>query len=160
MNYTATKLRLLDNLVIELTFLDGNIIQYDLTKLFSKYPQFKALQDNQKLYRNGELWPLGEVVYWNEDIDLDTILVYKEGTIVGHIEPSINQKIALLITKAREENKITQTQLSKLSSIDQGDISRIERGIGNPTLKKIEKLFSALNKTLDINIKWKRRKMS
>ena len=153
MNYTATKLRFLEGVTLELTFLDGKVIKYDLTKLFDKYPQFKKLQEDRKLFVSGELWPLGEVIYWNEDIDLDTALIYEDGQVVSFVEPSINEQIALLLTKSREELNITQKELSKLSHIDQGDISRIERGVGNPTLKKIEKLFNALGKHLDIKVK-------
>ena len=153
MNCAATNLRFLEGVTIELTFLDGKIIQYDLSKLFSKYPQFVELKNNRKLFESGELWPLGEVIYWNEDIDYDTAAIYEDGEVVGYQEPSLNQKIALLLVKEREKKNITQTELSRLSHIDQGDISRIERGVGNPTLKKIEKLFNALGVSLDIKEK-------
>ena len=149
----ATKLRFLEDVKLELTFLDGKIVQYDMSKLFSKYPQFKRLKEDRKLFESGELWPLGEVIYWNEDIDYDTAAIYEDGEVVGYSEPSINQKIALLTVSEREKQNITQTQLAKLTHIDQGDISRIERGIGNPTLKKIEKLFDALGVSLDIKVK-------
>lgn len=153
MNYIATKLRFLEDVKLELTFLDGKIVQFDMSNLFSKYPQFKRLNEDRKLFESGELWPLGEVIYWNEDIDYDTAAIYEDGEVVGYSEPSINQKIALLIVSEREKQNITQTQLAKLTHIDQGDISRIERGIGNPTLKKIEKLFDALGVSLDIKVK-------
>ena len=52
-----------------------------------------------------------------------------------------------------DELGISQTKLSQLSGINQGDISRIIYGKGNPTLKKIEKLFNALGKQLDISVK-------
>jgi DNA-binding XRE family transcriptional regulator len=152
MNHIATKLRFLNDVMIELTFLDGKIIQFDLTKLINKYPQFNKLKEDRKLFESGELFPLGETIYWNDEIDFDVEIAYADGQVVDYVEPSLNQKIAHLLTKAREERDLTQTQLAKLSSIDQGDISRIERGIGNPTLKKIEKLFNALDKKIDIKI--------
>ena len=153
MDYTATELRFLNGTSIELTFLDGKIIQFDVSKLFDRYPQFKKLQNDRSLFVKGKLWPLGEVIYWDDEIELDTIWVYQEGTVIGYNEPSLKQKIALLLSKTREDSKLTQTQLSKLSGIDQGDISRIERGLGNPTLHKIEKLFNSLGKSLEINVK-------
>lgn len=153
MNIAATKLRFLEGVTLELTFLDGKVIKYDLTKLFDKYPQFKILSINRKLFESGKLWPLGEVIYWNEDIDIDTALIYEKGEVVSYIEPSINEKIGLLLSKYRESKDITQKELSKLSTIDQGDISRIERGVGNPTLKKVDSLFSALGVSLDVSIK-------
>ena len=152
MNYVATKLRFLDGVKLELTFLDGKIIQYDMSELFTKYPQFKKLED-RKFFESGRLWPLGEVIYWDEDIDYDTAAIYLDGKVVGEIETSVNQKFAILLCKTREDKGITQTQLSKLSHIDQGDISRIECGKGNPTLKKIEKLLNALGKKIEISVK-------
>ena len=47
---------------------------------------------------------------------------------------------------------MSQTELAKLSHIDQADISRIELAEGNPTLKKIDKLFKALGKNITIDI--------
>ena len=47
---------------------------------------------------------------------------------------------------------VTQVELSKKAHIDQGDISKIERGIGNPTLVKINKLFKALGKSLSLEV--------
>ena len=48
--------------------------------------------------------------------------------------------------------KDTQAELAKLSHIDQGDISKIERGLGNPTVAKISKLFEALGFSLGLSI--------
>jgi len=47
---------------------------------------------------------------------------------------------------------ITQTELSKMSHIDQGDISKIERGNGNPTIAKINKLFKALGRSISLTL--------
>ena len=59
------------------------------------------------------------------------------------LEPKY-QLIRSLI-KARSDRKITQQQLSKLTGITQSDISKIENGSANPSMKKLLKLALALN---------------
>lgn len=49
-----------------------------------------------------------------------------------------------------EDMNVTQVELSKMSHIDQGDISKIEKGLGNPTIAKINKLFKALDKSISL----------
>ena len=56
------------------------------------------------------------------------------------------------VLKARQKSKVTQKQLSVLSGLDQGDISKIERGLSNPTLKTLQKIADALN--MDVSIKF------
>ena len=156
MNHIATNIRFLEDVKIELTFIDGKIIQFDMSTLFEKYPQFKKLKEDRKLFESGELWPIGEIIYWNEDIDYDSEAVYQDGIQVGFVEPPLNQKIAMIILEGREKDNVTQTELSRLSHINQGDLSRIETGKGNPTLKKIQKILDALGKTMVITLKDKK----
>jgi len=44
----------------------------------------------------------------------------------------------------RIEKEVSQEQLSKKSGVDRSYISRLELGIANPSLKKIERLVKAL----------------
>ena len=48
---------------------------------------------------------------------------------------------------------VTQTKLAKLAHMDQGDISKIEKGLGNPTIAKISKLFKALGKDVRFDLR-------
>lgn len=152
MFYHANKVKFLEGVVVELTFQDGKIIQYDLSQLFSKYPQFKELLLNRALFENGKLDPGGYGVIWNDQLDIDATAIYYDGVLVGQIDVPMNQSLGVLLAETRESLGITQTELSKMSHIDQGDISRIERGIGNPTIAKIERLFNALGKRISIKI--------
>ena len=148
----ATKVRFLEDVVLEMTFQDGKIIRYDMSKMFSKYPQLEELRRNRNLFESGYLDPGGYGVIWNDELDFDATGIYEDGEVVGFEEISINQQIGLLLAKTREELNITQVELSKKSHIDQGDISKIEKGIGNPTLAKISKLFKALGKSISITL--------
>lgn len=152
MHYIATKVRFLEDVTLEMTFQDGKIVRYDMSQMFSKYPQLEELRINRSLFENGHLDVGGYAVVWNDDLDFDATSIYEDGVVIGQEETTINQKIGVLLTKAREEMNITQTELSKMSHIDQGDISKIEKGIGNPTIAKINKLFKALGKTISMTI--------
>ena len=44
----------------------------------------------------------------------------------------------------RNELKLSQPRLAELSGVQQSEISRIERGVGNPTLSTIDRLSRAL----------------
>ena len=50
------------------------------------------------------------------------------------------------IIEARKDKNITQKELSDLTGITQGDISKIENGNANPSLKTLKKLAAALVK--------------
>lgn len=58
------------------------------------------------------------------------------------VQPEFNHK---LIAIAREQRGIGQSELAEKVGIDQGNISRIERGIQNPTPETMEKIADALN---------------
>lgn len=148
----ALELRFLEDVTIELTYLDGKIIRYDMSRLFSKYPQLEELRNNRKLFLSGHLDPAGYGVIWNDELDVDTNSIYECGEFVRMTETTINQQIGILLAKAREEMNMTQVELSKKSHIDQADISKIEKGLGNPTIAKINKLFTALGKSVSLSI--------
>ena len=148
----AIGVEFLEGVVLQMIFQDGKIIRYDMSKMFSKYPQLKVLLKNKKLFRSGHLDPGGYGAIWNDELDFDAMSIYEGGKVVGHVITPINQQIGLLLTKTREENNVTQVELSKMTHIDQGDISKIERGLGNPTIAKINKLFKALGKSISLTL--------
>lgn len=54
------------------------------------------------------------------------------------------------IIDARKSAGITQKELSQKSGIAQGDISKLENGNANPSIKMLQRLAAALGKTLKI----------
>ena len=50
----------------------------------------------------------------------------------------------------RKQHKLTQKQLAAVSGINQGEISRIERGQTNPTAATLAALLSPLNARLGV----------
>ncbi|MBR5668976.1 MAG: helix-turn-helix transcriptional regulator, partial [Spirochaetales bacterium] len=57
------------------------------------------------------------------------------------------------VMEARGKADITQKQLSELTGIDQSDISKIERGVANPSVSTLERIARALGGKLIIKIK-------
>ena len=152
MHYMAIGVKFLEDVTLEMTFQDGKVIRYDMSKMFNKYPQLEELRSNRELFISGHLDLTGFAVVWNDDLDFDATSIYDDGELVGTIETPLNQQIGFLLAKTRDDMNVTQVELSKMSHIDQGDISKIERGIGNPTLAKINKLFKALGKSISLTI--------
>ena len=54
------------------------------------------------------------------------------------------------IIDARKSAGITQKELSQKSGIAQGEISKLENGNANPSIKTLQRLAAALGKTLKI----------
>lgn len=64
------------------------------------------------------------------------------------IQPEMD--IIRAIVKARKEQQITQAELAARTGINQGDISRLERGTRNPSLNMLKKLANGLGMQLKI----------
>lgn len=54
------------------------------------------------------------------------------------------------ILDSRKEMNMTQKQLSEVTGIAQGDISKIENGCANPSLKTIERIAQGMGKKLKL----------
>ena len=53
--------------------------------------------------------------------------------------------IAMQITGLRERHGLTQAELAERCGVDQGDISRIERGSTSPTARTLQRIAEALD---------------
>ena len=53
--------------------------------------------------------------------------------------------IALQIIDLRERHSLTQAELAERCGMDQGDISRIERGSTSPTARTLQRIAQALD---------------
>lgn len=65
------------------------------------------------------------------------------------LEPEFSLMQAMI--DARKENGMTQKELAEATGISQADISRLERGTGNPSLKTLQRVARALHMTLKID---------
>lgn len=58
--------------------------------------------------------------------------------------------LGLQFIEARQARGLTQRQLSEITGVTQADISRIERGAGNPTEATLQRLAEALGRRLEL----------
>lgn len=59
-------------------------------------------------------------------------------------------EIHLALIKARNKMRISQLELSRLSGIDQANLSRIEKGIANPSLHTLQRLAKAMGMHIEL----------
>lgn len=59
-------------------------------------------------------------------------------------------ELAKMLIACRNSGNLTQKQLSELTGIDQSDISKIENGNANPSIKTLTRIASAMNMNLKI----------
>ena len=148
MFHKATNIEFIQNTILRAEFQDGCIKQYDVSSLFGKHGQLVALKD-WDLFRTGKLVG-GYGVIWTDDLDLDIETIYQEGTLVGKEEPSSVIAIGESVRELRALRGISQKELARMTGIDQGDISKLERGKGNPSVKTLERIVRALDGRIEI----------
>ena len=64
------------------------------------------------------------------------------------LEPEFAVMQAIL--RARVQAGLTQKQLADMTGISQADISRLERGTANPSIKTLQRVATALGRKLQI----------
>lgn len=60
------------------------------------------------------------------------------------------------IISARNDSHLTQKELSEKTGINQADISKIENGTRNPSIKLLQRLADGMDMVLDISFKPKK----
>ncbi|MCM1196944.1 MAG: helix-turn-helix transcriptional regulator [Roseburia sp.] len=65
---------------------------------------------------------------------------------------AVEEMLAKTIIENRNQAGLTQNELSKLTGIPQANISKIENGMGNPSLKLLKRIAKSLNKKLIIRM--------
>ena len=147
----AIKLFIKEGTTFDLIFLEGEAKRYDILSLSDKFPQLLALK-NRKLFEKGKLMGFGGVV-WNDELDVGSETVYEEGIDVTSEYPDIPlYQLGYRIKKARLEKEMMQEDLAKAAGIQQADISRIEKGMANPSVRTMKRIADALGTTLSINL--------
>ena len=150
MFHKAVKIEYRDGTVLELTFRDGCVKQFDLASMFEIYPPLRTLTD-RAFFTSGKLSPGGYGVVWNEELDLEAETVYVDGVLVDRISVPANMDVADALLAARAAAGVSQSELAAKTGIDQSDISKIERGIANPSVSTLKRLAEGLNSKLMIS---------
>ena len=148
----AIKLIIKENTNFDLFFIDGSVKRYDILSLSDKFPQLNELK-NSKLFLTGHLigW---SGVFWNDELDVSSETVYEDGIDVTNEYDDtdiMNIIIGYKIKEKRLQQELSQEELASKSGIDQSDLSKIERGTMNPSIKMLKKIASGLGLELKLS---------
>ncbi|MBQ9448307.1 MAG: helix-turn-helix transcriptional regulator [Acholeplasmatales bacterium] len=148
----AIKLILKENTTFDMFFLDETVKRYDILSLADKFPQLNELK-SRKLFLKGHLLGWSGVV-WNEELDVSAETVYEEGIDVTNEYDDtniLNIVIGYKIKEKRLQKEMSQEELALRAKIDQSDLSKIERGTLNPSVKILNKIASGLSLKLKLS---------
>lgn len=141
-----------ENLIISVVFFNGTTKEYDVKNLFNIYPQLQDLKD-QNLFKSVQVDSGGYGISWNDNLDLDAETIWEDGISVKRENTDIVFKLASLLTNARNKVGVTQKQLAEKTGIYQADISKIERGLSNPSIGTLQRLADGMGLQIEINFK-------
>lgn len=150
MTHKIISVKPMENRILLVEFLNGIEKTYDIKSLYSVFPQFKAFETDKKLFDCVQVDTGGYGISWNDDLDLDAEDIWEDGIEVGRKKVDIVAELAENLVKAREIGNMTQKQLSKSTGIHQADISKIERGLANPSLSTLKRLARGMNMELHL----------
>ena len=150
MTHKIVSVKPMENFVLLVGFQNGIEKTYNMRTLYPVFPQFEVFENDVDLFNQVEVDMGGYGVSWNDDLDLDANDIWEDGIEVGKKEMDIVSLLAENLTKAREITGMTQKQLSESTGIYQADISKIERGLANPSLSTLKRLADGMGLKLRI----------
>ena len=147
----AIKLVLKEGTTFDLYFNDCSVKRYDILMLADKFPQLLDLKD-RKLFLKGHLLGWSGVV-WNDELDVDCDTVYDEGIdVTDEYDDVILVAVGYNIKQLRIEKNLTQEELAELIGMDQADLSKLEKGLANPSIKTLKRIAEGLHSKISISI--------
>lgn len=148
MTHKIISVKPMKNSILLVEFLNGIEKTYDIKSLYSIFPQFKAFETDNELFKCVTVDTGGYGISWNDDLDLDAEDIWEDGIEVNKKEVDIKAILAESLMNARETVNMTQKELSEATGIHQADISKIERGLANPSLSTLKRLARGMNMEL------------
>lgn len=141
-----------DNYHIEAIFYNGKTVLYDMKPLFEIFKPFKIFLQNPSLFTQVKVDQGGYGISWNDDLDLDAKTIWNHGILIESTkQTSINHIVAYHLLLARERANLTQKELAERTGIYQAEISKLERGLGNPSISTLNRLADGLGMELQVD---------
>lgn len=153
MTHKIVSVKPMENFVILVGFQNGIEKTYDMRTLYPIFPQFEVFENDVDLFYQVQVDMGGYGISWNDDLDLDANDIWEDGIEIGKKELDIVSLLAENLIKARDLTGMTQKQLSESTGIYQADISKIERGLANPSLSTLKRLADGMGLELRIEFK-------
>lgn len=151
MTHRISSVKVIEKNIIFVTFRNGIEVEYNVSQLYSSFPQFSILENNYRLFKQVKVDAGGYGISWNDELDLDAEEIWLSGTRTGKIyDIDINIAVAENLIDARNTIEMTQKQLAEATDMYQTDISKIENGVANPSLSTLKRLADGMNMQLKI----------
>lgn len=157
MYHKIKTIKALDNLKLLAVFQDGTEKEYNVRALDSIFPQFKELEKNPELFAQVKVDVGGYGISWNDELDLAADEIWECGITVGKKEVGLANMVAERLVSARDSVGMTQCRLAEETGIYQADISKIERGLANPSLLTLQRLADGMDMEIVIEFVPKRK---
>ena len=138
----AVKVVLREKTLFDVWFLDSTVKRYDILSLSDKFPQLNQLKD-RTLFEKGRMLGWSTVVWNDEGIDVTSEYDYDEIYLAV---------LGYKIKDARLALFMSQEDLAKKTGIDQSDLSKIEKGLANPTVKMLNRIAKGLSLKVNITL--------
>ena len=156
MTHKIVSVKPMDNLVLLVGFQNGIEKTYDMRALYPVFPQFAIFETDMDLFYQVRVDTGGYGISWNDDLDLAAEDIWEGGIETDNKkEVDIVAALAVNLVRARELVGMTQKQLSEHTGIYQADISKIERGLANPSLSTLKRLADGMGLKLRIGFEVK-----
>ena len=151
MTHRIIKVDTLEGYNIIAIFQNGLEKKYDMCQLFSTIPQFETLTKEPGLFEQVKVDVGGCGISWNDELDLSAEEIWHNGVTTGKTyEFDVRISIGNKLTNARELVGMKQIELAEATGIYQADISKIERGLANPSLLTLKRLADGMGMKLNI----------
>ena len=150
MTHKIISVKPMENYVLLVCFQNGVEKTYNIRNLYPVFPQFEVFEKDVDLFNQVQVDTGGYGISWNDDLDLDAEDIWEDGIEVSKQEVDIISLLAENLIKARDLAGMTQKQLAESTGIYQADISKIERGLANPSLSTLKRLADGMGLKLRI----------
>ncbi len=151
MTHRIISVKPIDNMMLSVVFQNGIEKTYDISSLYDMFPQFRILEKEKYLFEEVQVDVGGYGISWNDELDIDANSIWEEGTETGvRQQMDVMHLLADSLIRSREMVGLTQKQLSDKVGIYQADISKIERGLANPSVSTLKRLADGLDVELII----------
>ena len=151
MTHRIISVKPIDNMMLSVVFQNGIEKTYDISSLYDVFPQFRILEKEKYLFEEVQVDVGGYGISWNDELDIDANSIWEEGTETGvRQQMDVMHLLADSLIRSREMVGLTQKQLSDKVGIYQADISKIERGLANPSVSTLKRLADGLDVELRV----------
>ena len=79
---------------------------------------------------------------------------FNDDDLNEQLDESICNELAMLIQSTRKKLKLSQTDLAKITGMQQSSISKIESGKYNPSIMQLKRIADGLGKKIIIRLEW------